>query len=1396
MLLTKIAAVILFILLIQPIEGNKRIFTVMCYDQLTSHIKESLGSGSGFSLLLSNSYCINGNCSYSFNHLAGDLSNDSVINITCDIELPSVITIVNLTNITIAGHNNPTVGCNDSGGLQFLSCHHVKIEGIIWDRCGSDNRSDYAVIELDRSFTIIIQHCTFQQSIGQVIMLIEISGDVIIDHCMFLNNTKYSGYGSVIYYLSERRDSSIMKLLLTNSNFNGNEGAKSIIYLNSSSDAKEQQFLSLENSTFYDNKRVLFHLVNQNLQINNTCFKENGKISILFHVERSNIIFNGNSEIHIFNLTDDTAFSFLLHFSNITFKGRSMIWFNSSGSTIALYSYSNLTFEDSCNIISNDVYSIRSIYAQDHSSVVFRGNSTALFSNTDRAVDGGVIYSRDHSSIAFQGNSNVSFFNNGATYGGAIQSRIYSKVIFQESSKVSFKSNRGSQGGAIHIKYHSGITFQGNSTVSFTNNVAFHGAALYLESFSNITHEGNSTVSFQYNIGNNQGGAIFSQFYGFVAFMGQSKTIFIHNRASNQGGALYLYGPHYHVTFGENSDVSFQYNSAGHDGGAIFFSIRSSVTFTEFSRVIFSDNTAMNAGALHGNINSAVTFDGNTEVLFMRNNASNNGGAMYLYNIAFKGNSYVNFVKNTALGEGGACAYFSSVSFMDNANVNFTSNTAVYGGAVALFDKFYATFQKAKVIFTNNMANYGGAILCDFSSGGRLSFDMQRDGGLNFYNNTALIWGNSISIDDIPNACNKSCLNERLQGIAYMEDVQQHITTAPYKIALQTESHQHTIICTEFDDAYNDCTNYHVSDVMLGQKVSLKGYVYDFVDNLIPRETQIDIKSQIIDTNHTVQIPQNPYQDFDISIEGNEIISKYNYSMIITTFYYDYKYQRKDAAVQLSIQLSPCYLGFQHNSVTRRCECYDRDDIVLCTGSSSTIKRGYWLGAVEEKLTTTICPINYCNFTCCETSNGYHSLSPGRENQCTSHRSGIACGSCEEGYTLSYAAECVSVNKCSVGWTVLAVTLTMLYWIVIVIGVFAMMYYKLPIGYLYAITYYYSMVDVLLNQYLYIYPSLHTTINIISSVFKLDPQFLGQLCLVKGLSGVDIQFIQYIHPLAISSILVMITLLARYSRNLSLLIARGIINVICLLLLLSYTSMVSTSLLMLRSLKFYDVDKIYTYLSPDIEYFNGRHLLYFTVAVICVVTIITGLPSIILFQPLLNQKMNLTRIKPLLDQFQGCFKDQYRWFAAYYMICRLVQIAIVVYSSDFMITQYTLIATSVAISLVHVIVRPYNNRILNTFDAFVLHLMIIITVVPVLDTFSSSEIVIITFILIFLPILIFLLMGLIIHNATVNKLILSHCKIRSHKVTQGDNNERPIKNVGLIIDDATRRNAMICNMYR
>ena len=92
------------------------------------------------------------------------------------------------------------------------------------------------------------------------------------------------------------------------------------------------------------------------------------------------------------------------------------------------------------------------------------------------------------------------------------------------------------------------------------------------------------------------------------------------------------------------------------------------------------------------------------------------------------------------------------------------------------------------------------------------------------------------------------------------------------------------------------------------------------------------------------------------------------------------------------------------------------------------IKRGYWFGNVIGKPTVVLCPINYCNFTCCETSNGYYQLSPVRDNQCKSHRSGTACGSCEEGYTLSFdSIECLDLNDCTTGRTILVLALMLLY---------------------------------------------------------------------------------------------------------------------------------------------------------------------------------------------------------------------------------------------------------------------------------------------------------------------------------------------------------------------------------
>ena len=65
--------------------------------------------------------------------------------------------------------------------------------------------------------------------------------------------------------------------------------------------------------------------------------------------------------------------------------------------------------------------------------------------------------------------------------------------------------------------------------------------------------------------------------------------------------------------------------------------------------------------------------------------------------------------------------------------------------------------------------------------------------------------------------------------------------------------------------------------------------------------------------------------------------------------------------------------------------------------------------------------------------------------------------------------------------------------------------------------------------------------------------------------------------------------------------------------------------------------KVYTYLSPDIEYFHGRHLVYGTIAIFCTITIVIGLPLLLLLEPFINHKINFMKIKPLLALIS--FKD-------------------------------------------------------------------------------------------------------------------------------------------------------------
>ena len=459
-----------------------------------------------------------------------------------------------------------------------------------------------------------------------------------------------------------------------------------------------------------------------------------------------------------------------------------------------------------------------------------------------------------------------------------------------------------------------------------------------------------------------------------------------------------------------------------------------------------------------------------------------------------------------------------------------------------------------------------------------------------------------------------------------------------------------------------------------------------------------------------------------------------------------YMYTRNKIITRLVVELVPCinYPGYTYSEESQTCTCYHLN--IKCSDDGNEIKRGYWFGSIASKATTSLCPNHYCDFTDRkQTSEGYFELPNTMNAQCNDHRVGRACGECSSGYTLSYdSTNCISVAKCGIGWTVLVITLTCLYWIAVVAGVFSLMYFRshISLEYFYGLTYYYSMVGALLNNNPYVSDGAFWSASLLSSFAQLTPQFLGKLCLVKGLSGIDQLFIHYFHAFGVSLLLILIVVAVRYSARMSLFVSCCIIRVICLLILLSYTSIASTSLQLLLPLKFTDVKEWYTYSSPSIQYFHGRHIIYGIVAVICELVVGIGLPLLLLFEPILRRKINLIKIKPLLDQLQGCYKDKYRWFAAYYLICRQVMFLIIyIFNSNYSTMLFYLQTACVIIVIIHMWIQPYQNEFLNAFDGVMLLCIVLEVNINTFPFFKSMttevSIVIVTFPLILLSMVIF-----------------------------------------------------------
>lgn len=689
------------------------------------------------------------------------------------------------------------------------------------------------------------------------------------------------------------------------------------------------------------------------------------------------------------------------------------------------------------------------------------------------------------------------------------------------------------------------------------------------------------------------------------------------------------------------------------------------------------DECGCNGAVRLSNVNFSQNFD--------------NENTLYVSNSKLSIDGLVVFQNNAAIK--GAAIYFTECSFAvlaDNAKIEFIGNVAALGGGAIYADYppsfspwlLFYTLGKYFVKFKNNYAN---------SAGNSIYFNIP--GGSNIETNAS----SEKSIMFIPREFTYS-------GSDYKEQ----ISTSPYTISLGIPAVVNKT--SEFSWTFT------VKNIMLGEVFLNMAKVIDYFNNsaeeVLFHVECLDCMRYKINGINSSFIYVGSSQS--ISIVGKEIESDF---ILLELQLYSIKGTVTSDApnihIKIELFLSRCKLGYEYYNTTDTCMCLTFYDTVLCSKNGVKIKKGYWLGTVHTKKVVGICPKSYCSYNSCPINSEFCNVTFSN-SICAAHRDGPACGKCKKYYTLPFdSTSCIHSKNCHVWQSLLVVALTMLYWITTILAVRLVMYYvkiEAITGYVYGVIFFYSILDLLIDESLNVSEGLKEFVSVLSSIFNLSPIFIGKLCLSDKIEGIDQQFIHYIHPLAIIVLLLIIAGLANRSVRVTAILGRvGIIRSICLLLLLFYTSLSSTSWELLRPLTFNGDSGVYTYSSPNIYYFSGRHVVYSIVAVLCVVIIVIGLPALLLLEPFLRRKFTFIKWKPLLDQFQGCYKNKYHCFAANYLICRQMIFAILSLDTMRPTDRYLLLQLlCLLILMVHVWVQPYKDTCLNSLDTSTLLCMMII----------------------------------------------------------------------------------------
>ncbi|CAB4011408.1 Hypothetical predicted protein [Paramuricea clavata] len=677
--------------------------------------------------------------------------------------------------------------------------------------------------------------------------------------------------------------------------------------------------------------------------------------------------------------------------------------------------------------------------------------------------------------------------------------------------------------------------------------------------------------------------------------------------------------------------------------------------------------------------------------------------------VKFIGNS------NTALLLDSACAEI-------DGNVLFHKNNGVYGGAVGMYGSSAFVFKPgSKLMFKENSASgIAGAIYVKTAGPNIAAFYqtifqrhrcffryIDSSVGPNDWNVSVVFQGNNASLhigrtlfantlqfcrfgrSGLINDAIKSWKSfkfENHDGLPSNDDLE--VATEPVQILINPNEWNNISPNEQFSPSIQllDERNHSVYGLI---KVSIKEQSSSKSVNI---EDGVSPYFYVKDQINSLWLSGKPSSHFNASIT-----SLHSQSMKMTL---------------PDLTVKECPPGYIHRDNT--CVCLIVQDRIIgisrCgdDGKSLYLRKGYWGGprhsnAIKGKsclFSVVECPYGYCQCG----SNSMNGLTNQCEcyfnatvNQCVEGREGILCGECKDG--LSVVIGSFKCLRCQKNDTLMLIP----FFVILTFLVFLFLYFKLDFfsGYLNCWLYTYQIIFLLLPDHLL---AGDPFMNFIVKLANMKFVF-GSWCLWDGMDDLQKTSFGYVAPVyQIFVLFVFIKLSSKFS-----ILQGNFFRPFCTILVLSYSAIVNVTFKQLQPVHICSEWRVY--MSARLKFFRDEHIIYASLAIVVLLFVILPFPVMLAYSSLFTgRSRRLSQISmPLLDVLKSCYRSKRRWFAAYYIVCRLIAVLLHTYILDINARHKVLQIFCVVVLLLFLYLKPYQNDILTKIDTFFLSFLVLMS---------------------------------------------------------------------------------------